>query len=275
MQFARAQSPNEANGALYAVVTASATGPTAAQVKLGQDHTGAAALRVVSAQAVTATGAQAIASGAVTAGTRYWHFMHEDAATNQSTVSSSASFVVTGSGDTTAPVLTGSITINSGSETTTGWQASWPAATDNVAVDSYDISTDGGATWPTNWAVNNFTFTGYSPGTTYALRVRARDAAGNVSTPSISGSVTTLLPTITTDALEDEGGNVLASTLIAKVIAIKLADMTVAATWTNQTTSAGGVLTLQHAALTAGTHIVVTSSTTGAAAGAKAYTPAL
>jgi len=86
-------STNEGNGTLYAVATASSTAPTAAQVKLGQDHTGAAALRVVS-QAVTATGTQTVASGSVTAGTRYLHFMHEDAAANQSAVVSSSSFTV-------------------------------------------------------------------------------------------------------------------------------------------------------------------------------------
>ena len=92
-------SANDANGTLYAVVTASSTGPTAAQVKLGQDHTGSAALRVVS-QSVTATGTQSIGSGAVTAGTRYFHFMHEDAAANQSTVATSSSFTVTAAGPT-------------------------------------------------------------------------------------------------------------------------------------------------------------------------------
>lgn len=91
---------NEANGTLYAVVTGSATAPTAAQVKLGQDSTGTAALRVIS-QAVSATGVQTIVSGGVTAGTRYMHYMHEDAAANQSSVSSSASFTVTAGGSIT------------------------------------------------------------------------------------------------------------------------------------------------------------------------------
>lgn len=93
-------STDEGNGTLYAVATASATAPSAAQVKAGQDHTGAAALRVVS-QAVSATGVQTIVSGGVTAGTRYMHYMHEDAATNQSSVSSSASFTVTAGGGIT------------------------------------------------------------------------------------------------------------------------------------------------------------------------------
>jgi hypothetical protein len=90
-------STNEGNGTLYVVATASATGPTATQVEAGQDHTGSAALRVVS-QAVSATGTQTVASGSVTAGTRYLHFMHKDAAGNQSAVVSSASFVVSAGG---------------------------------------------------------------------------------------------------------------------------------------------------------------------------------
>lgn len=87
---------DEANGTLYTVATDSTTAPTALQVEAGQDHTGAAALRVVS-QAVSASGSQAVASGAVTAGTRYLHFMHKDAAGNRSSVASSAAFTVSAS----------------------------------------------------------------------------------------------------------------------------------------------------------------------------------
>ncbi len=90
-------STNEAGGQLYAVATASATSPTALQVRNGQDHTGAAALRVVAGQAVSSSGTQTIASGAIGggAGTRYLHYMHEDAAGNRSAVVSSAGFSVT------------------------------------------------------------------------------------------------------------------------------------------------------------------------------------
>jgi hypothetical protein len=89
-------STNEGNGTLFAVATASATQPSIAQIKAGQDHTGAAALRAVS-QSVTATGTQTIASGAITggAGTRFWHFVHTDAASNDSARVSSAGFSVT------------------------------------------------------------------------------------------------------------------------------------------------------------------------------------
>lgn len=169
-------STNEGNGTLYAVVTASATAPSAAQVKAGQDHTGSAALRVIS-QAVSGTGTQSIASGSVTAGTRYMHFMHEDAAANQSTVVSSASFVVAA------------------------------------------------------------TFT------------------------------------ITSDALEDETGAVLASTTLTRAYAIRLSDHTLVASWASPTTNGSGQLVLADAALTAVPHLLATVSNSNADAGAKVYTP--
>lgn len=83
---------NEGNGTLFHVVTTSATLPTAAQVAAGQDHTGAAAAAAGS-QPVASTGSLAVAGGGLTAGTTWWvHFMHEDAAGNQSAVVASASF---------------------------------------------------------------------------------------------------------------------------------------------------------------------------------------
>lgn len=85
---------DEDSGTLYWVVTQSATSPSKAQVKAGQDHTGAAADDDGS-QAVSGTGTQNITGGAtgLTAETEYYaHFMHEDAATNQSDVETSAGF---------------------------------------------------------------------------------------------------------------------------------------------------------------------------------------
>lgn len=93
------------NGTLYAVATGSATQPSAVQVEAGQDNTGSGALRVVS-QAVVASGTQTVASGAVTAGTRYLHYMHKDVSANRSTVSTTASFVVTNAA-ATAITMTG------------------------------------------------------------------------------------------------------------------------------------------------------------------------
>lgn len=201
-------STDEANGTLYAVATASATSPSAAQVKAGQDHTGAAALRVVS-QAVSATGVQTVVSGSVTSGTRYLHYMHEDAATNQSTVSSSASFVVTGAADTTPPTLSGSITI--GTVTANSIQMSWPAGADNVGVSSYEISSNGGSSYADVGSVLTYNVTSLAASTAYSLRVRAKDAAGNVSAPalSITQSTNAAGATLTSSALKNNTGTLL------------------------------------------------------------------
>ncbi len=83
---------DEGNGTLYAVVSASSTAPTAAQVKAGQTHAGAAAPWSGN-QAISSTGAKTLnASGLTSSTTYYAHLMHEDAASNQSSVVSSSGF---------------------------------------------------------------------------------------------------------------------------------------------------------------------------------------
>jgi hypothetical protein len=84
---------DEANGTLYWVISTSASAPSAAQVKAGQMHTGAAAADSGS-QAVSGTGTQTITgeSGLTASTTYYAHFMHEDASSNQSTVASGDGF---------------------------------------------------------------------------------------------------------------------------------------------------------------------------------------
>ncbi|TPV94851.1 MAG: hypothetical protein B7733_13015 [Myxococcales bacterium FL481] len=91
-------STDEGNGTLYFVVTDSATSPSAAQVKDRTDHTGDPA-QDADDQAVSGTGVQNISGGftGLEAGTTYYaHYMHEDAAANQSSVSTSAGFTTTG-----------------------------------------------------------------------------------------------------------------------------------------------------------------------------------
>lgn len=85
--------------------------------------------------------------------------------------------------DTTPPTQTGSITV--GTVTSSSIQITWPAGSDNVAVTSYETSPDG-STWTDRGNVLTYTFTGLSASTSYTLRVRAKDAAGNVSTPALS-----------------------------------------------------------------------------------------
>lgn len=95
-----------------------------------------------------------------------------------------------GGGDVTPPTLVGSITV--GLKTATSIAVTWPAGTDNVAVTSYEVSTNGGADWTdTESTATSRTFTGLTALTSYDIRVRAKDAAGNVSTPAISTTTST------------------------------------------------------------------------------------
>jgi uncharacterized repeat protein (TIGR02059 family) len=85
-------STDEGNGFLYWVVTTSSTSPSAAQVKAGQDDLGATASDSGSS-AVSGTGVQTLtdaATGLAGDFPYYAHFMHEDTATNQSTVVSTS-----------------------------------------------------------------------------------------------------------------------------------------------------------------------------------------
>jgi hypothetical protein len=85
---------DEAKGMLYWVVTTSATAPTAAQIKLGQDNAGVAATASGS-QVVTTAGQQPLspAPSGLAPGTTYTtHFMHEDTVGNQSAVASAPAF---------------------------------------------------------------------------------------------------------------------------------------------------------------------------------------
>ncbi|MDJ1492155.1 fibronectin type III domain-containing protein [Cytophagaceae bacterium DM2B3-1] len=87
--------------------------------------------------------------------------------------------------------------------TQTSFTLSWIPSTDNVAVTNYDIF-QGSATTPvatTN--TTNFVITGLIAGTTYSFTVKAKDAAGNVSTASTALSVTTSAP-ITGDGLNGQ-----------------------------------------------------------------------
>lgn len=83
---------DEANGTLYAVVTASATPPTALQIRNGQDENGAAAT-FAGSQAISSTGQKSItATGLTPAGVYYAYFVHRDGSGNDSLVAATSSF---------------------------------------------------------------------------------------------------------------------------------------------------------------------------------------
>lgn len=80
--------------------------------------------------------------------------------------------------DAVAPVLTGSITIDS--RNTTSITTTCPEATDNVAVVGYEARVNSGA-WVNKAMSRTHTFTGLPVGAAATIEWRARDAANNYS----------------------------------------------------------------------------------------------
>ena len=104
--------------------------------------------------------------------------------------------VTSGTIDNTAPTAPTNLAASGTTQTATN--LSWTASTDNVAVTSYDVYQ--GATIIGNTASTSYNVTGLTPSTAYTFSVRAKDAAGNVSTASNTVNVTTLAPIVDTTA---------------------------------------------------------------------------
>lgn len=168
-------------GPAWAVLTTSSTTPSAAQIKAGQNHTGAAASASATATLAAGVNSSAFAFTGLTGGGTYWlHVVQDDTATpaNTSTPITSASSITTPTPDTTPPVLTGSITV--GAKTSSTIDISWPAGSDDTAVVAYDVRINGGS-WIDNGTGLSYTATGLAALTEYTFDVTARDAAGNRS----------------------------------------------------------------------------------------------
>ncbi|GGH12933.1 hypothetical protein GCM10008013_05640 [Paenibacillus segetis] len=74
--------------------------------------------------------------------------------------------------------------------TTESVTLSWTASTDNVGVTGYDVYN--GTTLAGSTTTTTFTVSSLTPSTTYSFTVKAKDAAGNISTASSSVNATTL-----------------------------------------------------------------------------------
>jgi len=120
----------------------------------------------------------------------------KDAAGNVSAASSSKSVTTSScsTSDTQAP--TASTNLSSSNVSSSSFTLSWTASTDNVGVASYEVfagTTSKGTTTSTSLSV-----TGLSASTTYTMTVKAKDAAGNISSASSSLNVTTSAAVATT-----------------------------------------------------------------------------
>lgn len=110
-----------------------------------------------------------------------------DAAGNTGISPTVAVNVSNATADTTPPSAPSNLTATA--PTPTSVDLSWTASTDNVAVNHYSIFRDGAQTETLTGTSHSDTTV--SSGTTYAYAVRAYDAAGNPSLPSVTVSVTT------------------------------------------------------------------------------------
>ena len=196
---------NEANGTLYSLATTNAT-ETAATIKASG-----------ATQSVIATGLKNVTFSSLTASTTYYaHYVHRDAAGNDSTPSNSSSFTTSAPGDTTAPVISSPTATQTGSTTASGTVSTNEA---NGAMYRY-ASTNATETAATIKAANVFSavtatgsqaaaFTGLTPSTAYYAHYLHRDAAGNDSNVVNSASFTTAAATaaVFTQPLPMKGKN--------------------------------------------------------------------
>jgi chitodextrinase len=117
-----------------------------------------------------------------------------DAAGNFSGYSNTASAMTTSAPDTTAPSAPSGLAATVAGQTQIN--LAWTASTDNVGVTEYRIERCQGASC-TSWAqvatspTTSFASTGLTANTAYRFRVRAADAAGNLSAYSNIVSATT------------------------------------------------------------------------------------
>lgn len=116
-----------------------------------------------------------------------------------------------GSSDTVAPTAPTSLAASGTTGTTTN--LSWTASTDNVAVTGYDIYQ--GTTLKGSSTTTSYTVTGLTALTAYSFSVKAKDAAGNVSTASNTVNVTTTSAALTYCTSQ---GNSTADERIGKVV---------------------------------------------------------
>lgn len=195
-------------GPAWAVLTTSSTTPSAAQIKAGQNHTGAAASASATATLAVGANSSVFAFTGLTAGQTYWeHVVQDDTATpaNTATPITSASSITTPAPDTTDPTWPGGTTLGATAKTDTTVTLTASAdATDNVAVTGYEWSSDDGASYPFTSLTKTFQFTALTPLTSYPFKSRAYDAAGNKSAP--------IALTTSTYRAGDTAANILANT---------------------------------------------------------------
>lgn len=93
------------------------------------------------------------------------------------------------SSDQSAPTPPTNLTVTN--INSTSLTLSWTTSTDNIAVTTYLISVNNGSAVSIGGNFLSYDVSGLSPSTLYNFRVFARDAAGNISDPSLPANATT------------------------------------------------------------------------------------
>ncbi len=92
-----------------------------------------------------------------------------------------------GNSDTQAPTAPTNLTASNTTQTATN--LSWNASSDNVGVTGYNVYKNG--TLVTTTTTTSYTVSGLTAATNYSFTIKAKDAAGNISTSSNTASITT------------------------------------------------------------------------------------
>ena len=143
----------------------------------------------------TTAGLAFVHTGLTPATTYTYRVRAVDAASNLSVYSNTATATTPAALDTQAPTAPANLTATTTSQVQVA--VSWAAATDNVGVTNYLLESCQGAGCTsfvplTNTAGLTFTHSGLTPATSYSYRVRAADAATNLSVFSNTATATTL-----------------------------------------------------------------------------------
>jgi large repetitive protein len=116
----------------------------------------------------------------LTSATKYYYVIRAVDSTGASTTSNEVS--VTTIADVQPP--TAPVALNVTGSTYNSISLNWSASTDNVGVVAYDIYINGAKSYTVGPAATSFTVYSLVNGHNYAFVVKARDLAGNVSSPS-------------------------------------------------------------------------------------------
>ena len=197
--FPAVVAPDTTNPSTVTGLTATATGPTTVDLawSAATDNVGVTGYeyRIDGGAAVDAGAGTTETVTGLTAGTLYsFEVRAYDAADNRSAAWSTAATATTTAPDMTAPVWTATLT--PGTPTATSVVVTASALATDANTITYERTLDSTAGTPV-WDANvpsglNFTLSGLTSGTVYAnCALRAKDAAGNVSTPLAVPSFTT------------------------------------------------------------------------------------